>query len=82
MMSNSRDKALGLVEEGLVSADDMLIMALKYMSTDDVEDMLDCNELSDRFTEDEDEEYDDENTQDDEDLFRDVDMMIEEDADA
>jgi hypothetical protein len=24
-------------------------MALKYMSTDDVADMLDCNELSDRF---------------------------------
>ena len=79
-MSNSRDKALELVEEGLVSADDMLIMALKYMSTDDVEDMLDCNELSDRFIEDEEEE--DENAQDDEDLFRDVDMMIEEDADA
>ena len=79
MMSNSRDKALELVEEGLVSADDMLIMALKYMSTDDVEDMLDCNELSDRFIEEEDE---DENTQDDEDLFRDVDMMIEEDAHA
>ena len=79
---NIRDKALELVEEGLVSADDMLVMALKYMSTDDVEDMLDCNELSDRFTEEEDEDYDDENTQDDEDLFRDVDMMIEEDADA
>ena len=79
MMSNSRDKALELVEEGLVSADDMLIMALKYMSTDDVEDMLDCNELSDRFIEEEDE---DENTQDDEDLFRDADMMIEEDAHA
>jgi len=29
-------------------------MALKYMSTDDVADMLDCNELSDRFLEDED----------------------------
>ena len=48
---NSRDKAVELVEEGLVSADDMLIMALKYMSTDDVEDMLDCNELSERFLE-------------------------------
>ena len=59
MISNSRDKALELVEEGLVSADDMLVMALKYMSTDDVEDMLDCNELSDRFSEEEDEdEYD------------------------
>ena len=60
MMSNSRDKALELVEEGLVSADDMLVMALKYMSTDDVEDMLDCNELSDRFSEEEDEDEDDE----------------------
>ena len=59
MMSNSRDKALELVEEGLVSADDMLVMALKYMSTDEVEDMLDCNELSDRFTEDEDEDDED-----------------------
>jgi hypothetical protein len=27
-------------------------MALKYMSTDDVADMLDCNELSERFEED------------------------------
>ena len=49
--TNSRDKALELVEDGLVSAEDMLIMALKYMSTDDVEDMLDCNELSERFME-------------------------------
>ena len=49
--SNSRDKALELVENGYVSAEDMLTMALKYMSTDDVEDMLDCNELSERFME-------------------------------
>ena len=46
---NSRDKALELVEDGMVSAEDMLTMALKYMSTDDVSDMLDCNELSERF---------------------------------
>ena len=49
---NSRDRALELVEDGMVSAEDMLTMALKYMSTDDVEDMLDCNELSERFMED------------------------------
>ncbi len=49
---NSRDKALELVEDGIVSAEDMLTMALKYMSTDDVEDMLDANELSERFMED------------------------------
>ena len=49
---DSRDKALELVEDGMVSAEDMLTMCLKYMSTDDVEDMLDANELSERFFED------------------------------
>ena len=50
---NSRDRALELVEEGYISAEDLLTAALKYMSTDDVEDMLDANELSERFFEDE-----------------------------
>ena len=50
---DSRDRALELVEEGYISAEDLLTAALKYMSTDDVEDMLDCNELSDRFMEEE-----------------------------
>jgi hypothetical protein len=53
-MTNYRDIALELVENGLVSAEDLLTMALKYMSNDDVEDMLDTNELSERFFEDED----------------------------
>ena len=61
-MFNSRDEALELVENGVVTAEAMLTMALKYMSTDDVADMLDCNELSSRFMEDEDDgqpsEYD------------------------
>jgi hypothetical protein len=51
-MTNYRDIALELVEDGMVSAEDMLTMALKYMSNDDVEDMLDTNELSERFMED------------------------------
>jgi len=58
-MFNSRDAALALVEEGLVSAEEMLKMALGYMSTDDVADMLDANELSERFQEDEEEEDED-----------------------
>ena len=53
-MTNYRDIAIELVENGLVSAESMLTMALKYMSNDDVEDMLDSNELSERFFEDED----------------------------
>jgi len=55
---NSRDEALELVENGVVTAESMLTMCLKYMSTDDVADMLDANELSSRFMEDE-EEYED-----------------------
>ena len=50
-MANPRDRALELIEEGIVSAEDMVTMCVKYMSVDDVEDMLDCNELSDRFME-------------------------------
>ena len=55
---NSRDEALDLVENGVVTAEQMLTMALKYMSTDDVADMLDCNELSDRFRDDDGDEED------------------------
>jgi hypothetical protein len=58
-MFNSRDAAFALVEEGLVSAEQMMTMALSYMSADDVEEMLDANELSERFLEDEEEEEDD-----------------------
>ena len=53
-MYNSRDEALELVENGVVTAEAMLTMCLKYMSTDDVEDMLDCNELSSRFMDEDD----------------------------
>jgi len=59
---NSRDEALDLVENGVVTAEQMLTMALKYMSTDDVADMLDCNELSSRFM---DEDGDEEDWEDD-----------------
>ena len=51
---NSRDEALELVENGVVTAEAMLTMCLKYMSTDDVADMLDCNELSSRFMDEDD----------------------------
>jgi len=57
-MTDFRTVALNLVDEGIVSAEDMLTMALKYMSNDDVEDMLDANELSERFFEDEEPDVD------------------------
>lgn len=57
-----RSFALDMVSDGLVSADSMLLCALKYMSADDVRDMLDANELSPRFDEDEDEDEDEEDS--------------------
>ena len=54
---NSRDRALELVEEGFTTAEDMMTMCLKWMSTDDVEEMLDANELSDRFLDEEEDTY-------------------------
>ncbi len=49
--TDSRNTALELVDNGMVSAEEMLTMCLKYMSTDEVSDMLDTNELSERFDE-------------------------------
>jgi len=55
MFTDYRDQAIELVDAGLVDARQMLLMALNYMSQDDVADMLDANELSPRFDDDEDE---------------------------
>jgi|TARA_R100001510_G_C7579812_1_gene153231 hypothetical protein len=47
--ANPRDFAIELVEEGYPTKKAMLRACLKYMSNDDVRDMLDCNEWSPRF---------------------------------
>ena len=49
--TDPRAFALDLVDSGMVEADHLLLCALKYMSHDDVREMLDCNELSPRFNE-------------------------------
>jgi hypothetical protein len=43
---NYRDAAMALVEDGIISSHALLIAALKYMSQDDVLDLLQCNELA------------------------------------
>ena len=50
--NDPRDYALKLVEDGLSTADNLLSAALGHMSHDEVRDMLDANELSPRFDED------------------------------
>ena len=48
-----RHYAMSLVDEGLITPDFLLQACLVYMSHDEVRDMLDANELSPRFDEDE-----------------------------
>ena len=47
--NDPRDYALMMVEDGLISSADLAMMLVKYMSSDDVKDCLDANELSPRF---------------------------------
>lgn len=55
-IQDPRDYAVALVEDGLVSAEILLTACLKYMSGDDVRGMLDANELTPRFVEDDDDD--------------------------
>jgi len=50
-MIDYRDYAIELVEDNGFDAKEMLIACLKYMSQDDVEDMLHINEYPNRFVE-------------------------------
>lgn len=55
--SNPREatnKILEMVDEGLLNPRDVLLMALKWMSEDDVKEMAEANELFKEDTEDED----------------------------
>lgn len=45
MARETTNKILELVEEGALDPMDVLVMALKYMSEEDVTDMARCNEL-------------------------------------
>ena len=53
-MADFRDQTIELVEDGKVDLMMALTMCLKWMSDDDVGEMLDANELSERFQEEDD----------------------------
>ena len=44
-MTDFRDQAVELVEDGMVDPNMMLLACLKYMSQDEVADMLEINEM-------------------------------------
>ena len=51
MMNDNRasDKLINMCEEGLLGYENVVSMCMSYMSEDDIADMMDANELSDRF---------------------------------
>tara|TARA_Y100000310_G_C20124421_1_gene552962 strand:- start:47 stop:238 length:192 start_codon:yes stop_codon:yes gene_type:complete len=56
MMSRKEtNKLIDMIEKGLLDPKDVVIMCVKYMSEDDVAEMMDINELSERFFEDDEE---------------------------
>jgi len=54
--SNWRDYAMDIVDDGVVDPHHLLIACLKWMSHDEVYEMLDANELTPRFRYGEDDE--------------------------
>ena len=51
------NKLLDMIDDGWLDPKDVVMMCVKYMSEDDVADMIDANELSERFEPEDD--YDD-----------------------
>jgi hypothetical protein len=54
------NKLLSMIDDGLLSPMAVVNMAMSYMSESDVHDMMDANELTERFTENDDNDDDDE----------------------
>jgi hypothetical protein len=48
-INKSSDKLFDMLEEGLVGYENVVSMCMSYMSEDDIADMMDANEISDRF---------------------------------
>ena len=51
MTNDNRDKVIEMVDDGIIDPMMALTMCLKWMSNDEVAEMLDANELSERFME-------------------------------
>ena len=59
-------RLLELIEDGMLDRDTVIMACVKYMSEDDVKDMMEHNEFIDEEDEDEDEEYDGQPTEQEE----------------
>lgn len=53
-MSSARDRLIELVDDGMLDPYEAVLMCAKWMTNAEVEEMLDANELSERFMDEED----------------------------
>jgi hypothetical protein len=56
MSREHTNKLLEMLADGLIDKDTVILACVKYMSESDVADMMDCNEWSERFNQDEDQD--------------------------
>ena len=47
-MNKASDKIFNMIEDGLIGYENVVSMCMSYMSEDDIADMMDVNEISDR----------------------------------
>jgi hypothetical protein len=59
-MTKARERLYDLLDQGMITHEQVVDMCMGFMSESEVEDMLDANELSERFDEDEDDGQPDE----------------------
>ena len=59
-MTKARERLYDLLDQGVITHEQVVDMCMGFMSESEVEDMLDANELSERFEEDEDDGQPDE----------------------
>ena len=62
-MTRARERLYDLLDQGVITHEQVVDMCMGFMSESEVEDLLDANELSERFEEDE-EDYVDEGRED------------------
>lgn len=60
MTREATNKLLEMVEQGLLDKDTVIMACVKYMSEDDVADMMHCNEFDSNEDDDEEDDTDDE----------------------
>ena len=63
-MTKARERLYDLLDQGVITHEQVVNMCMGFMSESEVEDLLDANELSERFEEEEEEEEEEEDEDD------------------